>query len=89
MIEYPPLTDVKLSCENECEGLLSLLPDCRVGVKVRVKTIPAECIGITHDNLLSQLWSDVRVDKAGYSRTAGCTLTSGTRLARPLILGIA
>ena len=56
MIECPRFTDVKLSRENEHEGLLSLLPDCRVGVKVRAKTIPAECIGSMHDNLLSQLW---------------------------------
>ena len=48
--------DVKQSRENEREGLLSLLPDCRFGVKVRAKTIPAECIGSSHDNLLSQLW---------------------------------
>ena len=33
MIECSRLTDVQLSCENEREGLLSLLPDCRVGVK--------------------------------------------------------
>ena len=56
MIECPRFTDVKLSRENEREGLLSLLPDCRVGVKVRAKTIPAECVGSTHVNLLSQLW---------------------------------
>ena len=45
-----------------------------------------ESIGSTHDNLLSQLWpyeSDVRMTKqaASDSRTAGCTLASGTLLA--------
>ena len=33
MIEYSRLTEVQLSRENEHEGLISLLPDCRVGVK--------------------------------------------------------
>ena len=65
---------LNMSRENKCEGLLSLLPDCRVGV--RAKTIEVECIGITHDNLLPQLWpyeSDVRVTRqaASDSRTAG------------------
>ena len=52
----------------------------------KAKTIQVECIGVTHDNLLSQLWpyeSDVCVTRqaASDSRTAGCTLASGTHLA--------
>ena len=51
-----------------------------------MKTIPFECIGNMHDNLLSQLWlyeSDVRMTRqaASDSRTAGCTLASGLCLA--------
>ena len=44
---------LELSHENEREGLL---PDCRVGVRVRAKTTQDECIGNTHRNLLSELW---------------------------------
>ena len=67
-------------------ALCSMCP-VRTSVKrVRAKTIQVECIGSTHDNLLSQLWpyeSDVRVTRqaASDSWTAGCTLASGTHLA--------
>ena len=58
--------------------------------RVRAKTIPVECTGSTHDNLLSQLWLyefDVLVTRqaASDSRTAGCTLASGMCLGWPLI----
>ena len=71
---------LQLSRENKREGLL---PDCRVGV--RAKTIRVECIGSTHGNLLSEPWYEsddcVTRQAASDSRTAGCTLASGTRLA--------
>ena len=47
--------------------------------------IQVECIGSMHGNSLSESWyeSDDHVTRqaASDSRTAGCTLASGTRLA--------
>ena len=85
MTEYTRRRVLQLSCENKCEGLL---PDCRVGVKEsESEDNQVECIGSTHGNLLSdsEPWyeSDNRMTRqaASDSRTAGCTLASGTRLA--------
>ena len=50
------------------------------------KTIPVECIGSMHGNILSQLWlykSDVRGTRqaASDSRITGCMLALGMLLA--------
>ena len=62
------------------------MPDCRVSVKEsESEDIQVECIGSTHDNLLSELWyeSDDHVARQATSdsRTAGYMLASGTCLA--------